>query len=41
MFANLNYLLLIVLIVLKRHLVDGQENSHEHSYEEMGKRNFL
>lgn len=41
MFANLNYLLLIVLIVLKRHLVDGQENSHEHSYEEMGKRNFV
>ena len=37
MFANLNYVLLIVLIVLKRHLADGQESHEQASYEEMGR----
>ena len=38
MFANLNYLLLIVLIVLKKHLADGQESHEQNSYEDMGMR---
>lgn len=36
MFANLNYLLLIVLIILKKQLVDAQESHEQASYEEMG-----